>query len=442
MSNIKSNIPAKYNSAESKPKKVEKTVYSYKSKPSIIISEEFLKKVEYICSKISTIEWSGVLLYKIEGTMDDVKNLIIYPIDILLMDIGSSAHTSFDYDPIVISEAYLENPEWIDNEYRRGLIHSHVNMGVFFSGEDMSELQDNAKFYDFYLSLIVNNKSQMTAKIAFEGEIEKKSKIISKYVNSERITKSLENEETVNEVVLFTADCDIKLPTIQSIFIQSIDKRIEEIQKSKVKTSYTRPFSSKDTGFMSNYGREIQDEYTDFLGYSKNDSFSQKPVSNYSKKTSEIMSKFIDAKSYLSSIFTEVKPTGTYKTFAKHIEDMAVELITIKSKMEREGKTFYIAKYLDNLFVDIFTGNDDYSYEVNLFKAYKEKINKKADWNLNSTRTKFTEFLVDVVDMLKEEVLSAIYTTTQIEILENLIEYFEDFIVSDRRLDSIKLKTV
>ena len=442
MSNIKSNVPAKYNSAEPKPKKVEKTVYSYKSKPSIIISEEFLKKVEYICSKISTIEWSGVLLYKIEGTMDDVKNLIIYPIDILLMDIGSSAHTSFDYDPVVISEAYLENPEWIDNEYRRGLIHSHVNMGVFFSGEDMSELQDNAKFYDFYLSLIVNNKSQMTAKIAFEGEIEKKSKIISKYINSERVIKSLENEEIINEVVLFTADCDITFPTIQSISIQSIDKRIEEIQKSKVTTSYTKSFSSRSNGFMSNYGREIQDEYTDFLGYSKNDSFSQKPVSNHSKKTSEMMSKFIDAKSYLSSIFTEVKPTGTYKTFAKHIEDMAVELITIRSKIEREGKTFYIAKYLGNLFEDIFTGNDDYSYEVNVFKAYKEKINKKADWNLNSTRTEFIEFLVDVVDMLKEEALNAIYSATQIEILENLIDYFEDFIVSDRRLDSIKLKTI
>ena len=442
MSNIKSNVPAKYNSAEPKPKKVEKTVYSYKSKPSIIISEEFLKKVEYICSKISTIEWSGVLLYKIEGTMDDVKNLIIYPIDILLMDIGSSAHTSFDYDPVVISEAYLENPEWIDNEYRRGLIHSHVNMSVFFSGEDMSELQDNAKFYDFYLSLIVNNKSQMTAKIAFEGEIEKKSKIISKYINSERVTKSLENEEIINEVVLFTADCDITFPTIQSISIQSIDKRIEEIQKSKVTTSYTKSFSSRSNGFMSNYGREIQDEYTDFLGYSKNDSFSQKPVSNHSKKTSEMMSKFIDAKSYLSSIFTEVKPTGTYKTFAKHIEDMAVELITIRSKIEREGKTFYIAKYLGNLFEDIFTGNDDYSYEVNVFKAYKEKINKKADWNLNSTRTEFIEFLVDVVDMLKEEALNVIYSATQTEILENLIDYFEDFVVSDRRLDSIKLKTV
>lgn len=442
MSNIKSNVPAKYNSAEPKPKKVEKTVYSYKSKPSIIISEEFLKKVEYICSKISTIEWSGVLLYKIEGTMDDVKNLIIYPIDILLMDIGSSAHTSFDYDPVVISEAYLENPEWIDNEYRRGLIHSHVNMGVFFSGEDMSELQDNAKFYDFYLSLIVNNKSQMTAKIAFEGEIEKKSKIISKYINSERVIKSLENEEIINEVVLFTADCDITFPTIQSISIQSIDKRIEEIQKSKVTTSYTKSFSSRSNGFMSNYGREIQDEYTDFLGYSKNDSFSQKPVSNHSKKTSEMMSKFIDAKSYLSSIFTEVKPTGTYKTFAKHIEDMAVELITIRSKIEREGKTFYIAKYLGNLFEDIFTGNDDYSYEVNVFKAYKEKINKKADWNLNSTRTEFIEFLVDVVDMLKEEALNAIYSAIQIEILENLIDYFEDFVVSDRRLDSIKLKTI
>ena len=439
--NIKSGMTGKY-TTPALPKKIEKPVYGYKSKPSIIISEEFLKKVEYICSKVSTIEWSGVLLYKIEGTMDEVKNMIIHPIDILLMDIGSSAHTSFDYDPIVISEAYLQNPEWIDNEYRRGLIHSHVNMSVFFSGEDMSELQDNAKFYDFYLSLIVNNKSQMTAKIAFEGEVEKKSKIITKYTNSERILKTLENEETVNETVLFTADCEIQFPKTSSVSIESIDKRIEEIQKSKVKTSYSRNFPTKSAGFMANYGREIEDEYTDFF-HNRQELIPQTPISQHSKKTSELMSKYIDAKSYLSSIFTEAKPTGTYKTFAKHIEEMAIDLITVKSKTEREGNKFYIARYLGNLFEDIFTGNEQLSYDVNMFKVYKEKINKKADWNTNTTRSEFIEFLVDIVDMLKEEVLtSTYYSGTQIEILESLIDYFEDFVVTDKRLDIIKLKTV
>lgn len=45
-------------------------------------------------------------------------------------------------------------------------------MAVFFSMTDNEELTDNAPNYNYYLSLIVNNKKEYCARVAFIGEIE------------------------------------------------------------------------------------------------------------------------------------------------------------------------------------------------------------------------------------------------------------------------------
>lgn len=50
----------------------------------------------------------------------------------------------------------MEGNEHLE-ECRIGHIHSHNTMGVFFSGTDWGELEDNAPNHNYYLSLIVNN---------------------------------------------------------------------------------------------------------------------------------------------------------------------------------------------------------------------------------------------------------------------------------------------
>ena len=47
-----------------------------------------------------------------------------------------------------------------------GMIHSHCNTSVFFSGPDNQELDQNAKAHPIYLSVITNNKGEYTAKMA------------------------------------------------------------------------------------------------------------------------------------------------------------------------------------------------------------------------------------------------------------------------------------
>lgn len=269
--------------------------------PQLHISEEVNNKIKYICSKISNVEWSGVLVYKSEGDLNDINNLSMKVIDIYVMDIGSSAHTSFEYDPIDIATAFEQNPDWIENEYRLGLIHSHVNMGVFFSGTDISELQDNAKNYDYYLSLITNNMNQFVAKIAFVGEEEIVTKKKLSIFNSIKgILKSKEYDEEINkEEVVFTCNVDIDKEGF-TVNFNDIDSRINSIKSKKEAEAKKRVHSSyKSTNLGYQKKLNFPDHKT-YRPYYKDDDIDIPapkskllPFNEYSKDELELFFKYM-----------------------------------------------------------------------------------------------------------------------------------------------------
>lgn len=83
------------------------------------------------------------------------------------MDIDTKVSTSFDWDEDIV-DYQMNNMESID--WIKGHIHSHNDMDVFFSGTDISELNDNCRSFNFYLSVIVNNFGEILGKIAFAGK--------------------------------------------------------------------------------------------------------------------------------------------------------------------------------------------------------------------------------------------------------------------------------
>lgn len=302
--------------------------------PQLYISEEVNNKIKYICSKISNVEWSGVLVYKSEGDLNDINNLSMKVIDIYVMDIGSSAHTSFEYDPIDIATAFEQNPDWIENEYRLGLIHSHVNMGVFFSGTDISELQDNAKNYDYYLSLITNNMNQFVAKIAFIGEEEVVTKKKLSIFNSIKgILKSKEYDEEINkEEVVFTCNVDIDKEGI-TVNYDDIDNRVHAIKTKKeaeakriVQSSYKSMNNQQSFNFPQNHQSYRKYYQDDFIDIPTTKTTKVIPFNKYSNDELELFLKYLllgksgnleeAKKRTLNSIITEIDrdiPKEAYK---------------------------------------------------------------------------------------------------------------------------------
>lgn len=79
----------------------------------LIIPDDVLDKIEYLCQKIAKVEWSGLLFYQVEGSIKDSKNVKLVSKDILLMDKGSSAYTEYDWDEDIV-EYRMNNPESMD----------------------------------------------------------------------------------------------------------------------------------------------------------------------------------------------------------------------------------------------------------------------------------------------------------------------------------------
>lgn len=101
--------------------KLELVPLTLKKYPKLVITKEFQSIFEFFCSENRAVEWSGVMYYRVENDLTNISEMIITPVDILLMDIGSSAHTEFQYSTDVVS--YQMNRGLFN--CGTGLVHSH-----------------------------------------------------------------------------------------------------------------------------------------------------------------------------------------------------------------------------------------------------------------------------------------------------------------------------
>ena len=60
----------------------------------MIIPQSVEDKIRYMCNAVHDTEWSGILFYKPEGSIDD-GTFKVTCLDIFVMDIGSSTFTEF-----------------------------------------------------------------------------------------------------------------------------------------------------------------------------------------------------------------------------------------------------------------------------------------------------------------------------------------------------------
>ena len=235
-------------------------------KVKLIITQEVEDKIQYLCRCLPTVEWSGTLFYKVtSGSIDqDINNLTMETVDLYLQDIGQGAHTQFSVSDDIL-DLYAHNPE-LEN-CKQAILHSHNSMGVFFSGEDMSELEDNYELYDFFLSLIVNNSGDRLAKIAIPVITITKSistltsrTIIknSEGLNVETINEPVEKESETEEYMMIIADVDITCPVSILAMEQFFVDRFNTLNKPK--TSYNPPVY-QHLLYNSGYNRKDENYY-------------------------------------------------------------------------------------------------------------------------------------------------------------------------------------
>lgn len=191
----------------------------------ININNDLLNKISYINNKTDRKEWSGILIYELEDdNIFKLKDTSINLVDVLLMDIGHETFTSFEYENTDILDI-IDKYDITSGKRRMGLIHSHANMNVFFSSTDMDELVSNSKNHQLYLSVIVNNKLEVIAKLGFKINL---VEIVNETI--EVFGKVIKNKRDIKKETVGIIDCKINK---QADYVEEVDKRIDELIKRK-----------------------------------------------------------------------------------------------------------------------------------------------------------------------------------------------------------------
>ena len=133
--------------------------------PKLIISKEIHQKINLLCNLFTNIEWSGVLFYDYTGEFN--KDMVLTIRDIMPKDLGDAASTSYDVDANIPSFMLKHGL----TRCRMGHIHSHHSMTTFFSSTDTNTLEIEGAESIHFLSLIVNNDNEYSAKITIKTEI-------------------------------------------------------------------------------------------------------------------------------------------------------------------------------------------------------------------------------------------------------------------------------
>lgn len=171
------------------------------------------------------MEWSGVLFYDVEGSFK-TNDLKIICKDILVLDIGTSASTSYDQSVDIITYADENN---LLTCYQ-GLIHSHNTMATFFSRLDINTLVKEGSDTPHFVSLIVNNVGVYNAKITrrvtlnavelnyptFEGEVVKEDceTILNSYIEAFPLDIITEEDNNLKDIVANRIK-ELRAPTVK-----------------------------------------------------------------------------------------------------------------------------------------------------------------------------------------------------------------------------------
>ena len=221
------------------------SLYKAKGTPKLIISRSTWMQIQTLLLKYHNTEWSGVLYYT-DNESKNVNELVVKAHFLHPMTIGQTAYTSFDWQKkeVKIFEANLlkQGTSW-----RKGCLHSHHSMGVFFSGEDNKDLKEQALYHYYYVSVIVNNEQEVVARLSHK-------------LTANQVESVFGNVEMGDSVVYY----DMEVQLEDSLYQDYFDKGLASMNDMRAKVTYNNSFSfgkqtslwtsALDNGYQNNYG--------------------------------------------------------------------------------------------------------------------------------------------------------------------------------------------
>lgn len=211
--------------------------FELSNKPTLIITEGLKKKIAYLHEKCGATEWSGELITREEGTINDLDDWKIIAEDVFLADIGSPSYTAYEvgkgsFKTEDIMDMHEQFPGILAGTHKCQHVHSHGSMSAFFSGTDWEQMNDRALVSNYLLMLIVNFDGKWCAKVGFKAKMEGKKETKLSFFNNSDGFKPLKIGGDDDKERLVVMDCKIVVEETQ--VDGWFNERWEAVKKQKL----------------------------------------------------------------------------------------------------------------------------------------------------------------------------------------------------------------
>lgn len=359
-----------------------------KQKVKLKLSDRILKQIKYLTTEINTIEWSGILLYRIEsGDIGDIKNFVMVAEYIYPMDIGTGGATEYKFsvDLMDMYDVIPGSDPMDDSDLIIGHVHSHHNMQTFFSSTDMTELMDNSVNHNYYLSLIVNNKMEPNAKLATVGKREEVGNVKNYIKNKIGNFLCLETKKDSVKEIVYIFDVDIENVKDEIKTDQYLIDRLNVLKEKKEKSVASSNYVFENDYYGNNNFSNV--EYTNPSTsiepfYGEVVKFVKKLLMNESSKATSCIQVIIETESAWKEQDLEI-----YNNFISYIEDNVTidELKRMISEINGLNITSItnelVLKYLEKVKIYIpFRNVDKYELVEDIHNIITNLISEVKEW--------------------------------------------------------------
>mgnify|MGYP003638145523 FL=1 len=132
----------------------------------LIITQQSQKHINYLLGRYKDTEWSGPAFYSVK--YDDNGFPATWTLKgFITLDLGDTTSTEWDgEDWVKVSkEIYKAHPEY--QKCFMGLIHSHHNMGAYFSGTDKTQLKEASNKVGYPSLVVAHSKDRFAFAISY-----------------------------------------------------------------------------------------------------------------------------------------------------------------------------------------------------------------------------------------------------------------------------------
>ena len=335
-------------------------------KPTLIITDVVLNQIKILCDRWPNLEWSGILFLGVEGDTADIGKMIFKAKYIHLMDVGTSTYTEYGADESII-DLFEAHPELM--EKKQGHIHSHNKMGTFFSGTDDDELKTTSMNYNYYVSLIVNNALDYTAKVAFPAVVEGKTF----YKNNLGVLTAVKDSK---EEFLSVASMNIQLEA-SSFFVDRLDIVIAQKKKKEeesLKRSFT-PYTQFQQNYYPNTGSNYYNQYA-YNGYNNTVTHHETPTPKRLTEDEAVAAFSVNTTTLTKCLLLKTKtitPENVEKSLIDVVADVQKQFIKRPADMDREHSA-WIWDNIGDIIRSVFTKPMTNSEAKEFLEDLRDKI--------------------------------------------------------------------